>query len=229
MKINKKNIVSIIYDLLIIGLILFLGISIYYNYILQNQIEERDKIIYELSTNSINLKEKLLDKFFHIEYDSISSVEIFTLKDDYLSTEHHNKIIKNITRLDSIEYTNLIQEYNKLVHKYNDKQKNTDTLITNYNTLIAQYNTIVHKYNKQVHKTDSITSIMENQKIALDLIEKSFDIKYVTEHFNNKTKISLLSEKADSAFLLLPYFRDRLQYDSLKKCWEIKIKQPFWK
>lgn len=32
-----------------------------------------------------------------------------------------------------------------------------------------------------------------------------------------------------SAFMLLPYFKDRLQYDSLKNCWNIEVKCPFGK
>ena len=81
MKINKKNIASIIFDLLIVSLFLLLGISMYYNNVLQNQIEERDRIINKLSINNNNLRERILNKYFNIQYDSISSIEIYTLKD----------------------------------------------------------------------------------------------------------------------------------------------------
>ena len=232
-KINKKNIASILADLLIIGLCSLLGTSMYYNYVLQEQIEERDKIIHKLSTNSDILREKILNKYFNIEYDSISSVEIFTLKDNYMSANNHNQIVKNITSADSIEYTHLIKDYNLLVDKYNNMQKvyeiNADTLITEYNTLISQYNILVEKNKKLVNELDSIYSITKTQESALKLIEKNFSIRYTSNISGNQIKVSLLSEKADSAFLLFPYFKDRLQYDSLKKSWNIEVKRPFWK
>ena len=232
-KINKKYIASILADLLIVGLCSLLGASMYYNYVLQEQIEERDKIIHKLSTNSDILREKILNKYFDIEYDSISSVEIFTLKDNYISANNHNQIVKNITSADSIEYTHLIKDYNLLVDKYNNMQKmyenNEDTLITEYNTLITQYNILFEKNKKIANEIDSIYSITKSQESALKLIEKNFSIRYTSNISGNKIKVSLLSEKADSAFLLLPYFRDRLQYDSLKKCWIIETKRPFWK
>lgn len=199
MKINKKNIASIIFDLLIVSLFLLLGISMYYNNVLQNQIEERDRIINKLSINNNNLRERILNKYFNIQYDSISSIEIYTLKDEYVTTEYLNNIIK----LDSIEYTHLIKDYNKLVN---------------------EYNTLVNKYNIIIGKNDSVCSTIKNQNIALELIRKNFDITYTVEVSENKTRVSLSSEKADSAFLLLPHFKTRLQYDSLKQCWNIKVK-----
>lgn len=232
-KINKKYIASILADLLIVGLCSLLGASMYYNYVLQEQIEERDKIIHKLSTNSDILREKILNKYFDIEYDSISSVEIFTLKDNYMSANNHNQIVKNITSADSMEYTHLIRDYNLLADKYNNMQKvyenNEDTLITEYNTLISQYNILVEKNKKMANEIDSIYSITKSQESVLKLIEKNFGIRYTSNISGNKIKVSLLSEKADSAFLLLPYFRDRLQYDPLKKCWIIETKRPFWK
>ena len=88
---------------------------------------------------------------------------------------------------------------------------------------------MVEKNKKMANKIDSIYSIAKSQDIALNLIEKNFSIRYTSNISGNQIKVSLLSEKADSAFLLLPYFKDRLQYDSLKRCWNIDIKRPFWK
>lgn len=229
MKINKKNIASIIFDLLIIGLFLLLGISIYYNRALQNQIKERDRIINELSINNSNLRERILNKYFNIQYDSISSVEIFTLKEDYLPTEYHNRIVEDLTMSDSMKYVYLIYEYNTLVDKYNTSINKSDTLAVDYNTLVHKYNALLDKHNTTIFELDSINSIIKGQEIALNLIKKHFDIDYKTNTYDNKIEVSLVADKADSAFILLPFFRDRLQYDAINKCWNIDVKRSIRK
>ena len=38
----------------------------------------------------------------------------------------------------------------------------------------------------------------------------------------NQIKVSISAEKADSAFMLLPYYRKKLKFDNIKNVWIIK-------
>ena len=55
------------------------------------------------------------------------------------------------------------------------------------------------------------------------LIKRSYDIDYhVEDEGENQIKVSISAEKADSAFMLLPYYRKKLKFDNIKNVWIIK-------
>ena len=68
-----------------------------------------------------------------------------------------------------------------------------------------------------------ISSDEEIERIVpvISEIKKNFDISYGVNKDKDKIRVYLLSDKADSAFMLLPYFRDKIQYDPNKKRWII--------
>lgn len=59
--------------------------------------------------------------------------------------------------------------------------------------------------------------------MALSLIKKNFDIDFKGSMNNGKIQVKITCEKADSAFIILPYYRNKLRYNQ-SKIWEIKNK-----
>jgi hypothetical protein len=105
----------------IVGLIV-LGVSFYYNDNLEKQINERDKII-----ENLTFSQKLVEDYFDIKVDSVKGTIYYTLKVDKGITRTINTT-HTITETDTL----LIDDYNGLVVKYND-------LVALYNSISSQY------------------------------------------------------------------------------------------
>lgn len=198
-KINKKVIASVLADVITFSLLGGLCLSVYYNITLQEQIEERDKLIQDLSFNK-----ELVEKYFDIEIDTIKHMTYYTLKDKYQSRQIHKEIEKiRITELskDSAAFADIKRMYYELEDDYSSLQ---------------------HKYNNLVEDWNNNKNQKEAQKIALSLIEKSFGITYESKIDSNNIYVKLHSEKADSAFLLYPYFKNRLN-KTKEGTWTIEV------
>ena len=136
-----------------------------------------------------------------------------------------------------------------LVHKYflikKDSIKKEDSIITTTTYIlkeeyqpkeITKYTDIHHYHSVQYEKTEyalrgndtlslssSIQETKQASQMALGLIKRSYDIDYhVEDEGENQIKVSISAEKADSAFMLLPYYRKKLKFDNIKNVWIIK-------
>lgn len=177
--------------------------SIFYNiestqYIfeVEKEIEYRDSLIKKMT-----LSDELVKRYFDISFDSIKNETFYSLKKEKLATITSMKSFVEDRPAEIIETTVI-------------KEQGIDSLINSFDILLHDYNLLVRWANM---KADSL----EQSKIALELIKKNFDITYKFERDKDKSRLYLISDKADSAFLLLPYFRDKIQYDSENKCWLI--------
>ena len=194
--ISKKILMSILIDILTFIMLGILGISIYYNFILQEQIEERDRIIQDLSFNK-----KLVENYFEIQTDSIG------YKTYYLKQNEKEHAILDDARviLDSAAYLS-----EKCSKEYKD--------------IVIRYINLQHKYNSLLEDKESIVYQAETQKMALELIENSFGISYESKRDSNEIYVKIHAEKADSAFMLFPYYRNRLK-KSQGGTWLIEVEQ----
>ena len=146
--ISKKILMSILIDILTFIMLGILGISIYYNFILQEQIEERDRIIQDLSFNK-----KLVENYFEIQTDSIGYKTYYILKQN----EKEHAILDDArVILDSAAYLS-----EKCSKEYKD--------------IVIRYINLQHKYNSLLEDKESIVYQAETQKMALELIENSFE------------------------------------------------------
>lgn len=161
---------------------------------IDSQLEKRDSII-----NSLTFSDQLVKDYFDIQYDSIKNTTSYSLKKDKKSIVVHN--------------TNTITE--KI------KETTITKTISNSsnNTLVNEYNSLARKYNKLVDMTNTKEDSLSEIKLALKLIKNSYGISYTSTRANDKLYVTLKAEKADSAFMLLPHYRDRLTYDKSKKAW----------
>lgn len=162
----------------------------------ENEIEYRDSIIKKMT-----LSDELVKRYFDISFDSIKNETFYTLKKEKLATITSMKRYVEDKPMEIVETTVITEQ-------------NIESLKNNIGELMHDYNTLVHWAN---NKVDSL----EQTKVALELIKKNYDISYGVSKDKNIRRVFLISEKADSAFMLFPYFRDRLQYDPTKKSWVV--------
>lgn len=192
----------------IIILLAFTFGSLYVNYIsmsyieeLESQILQRDSLIRELSISN-----ELVKEYFDISYDSISQMKTYSLKDSKRPV-----IEKTITQV----YVDTVKE--RTIETITIRNGN-DSVVDKYNTLVNSYNMLVGRFNA---KSDSLIET----GMALGLIKKKFDISYSSSREGNSISVHVDATKADSAFMLLPYYRDKLKFDEEKKCWMVETKK----
>lgn len=198
-----KYISVVIYIVLLVGLIIVMVKG--WNYVdnLERQVAERDMLIEELA-----FSESLIAEYFDIEQDSVKNVKTYTLKQSKRQqnvqvinrkSQEFVKEVEDILSSQLIEYNSLRSEYTRLVTAYND---------------------LIGKYNENYSYSEAL-------KAALSLIYGAYEIGYDIKMDSIKYKISLLpSPKIDSALILLPYFRENLEYDKEAGVWLITTKTP---
>lgn len=182
-------------------LIVLFFMSIFYNvastkYIneVEKEIEYRDSIIKKMT-----LSDELVKRYFDISYDSVKNETFYTLKKEKLAT------ITSMKRFVEDKPTEIVETTIITEQSIESLRNNIDDLLHDYNALVRWAN----------NKADSL----EQSKVALELIKKNYGISYGVNKDKENLKVFLISEKADSAFMLFPYFKDRLQYDPAKKYW----------
>lgn len=123
-----------------------------------------------------------------------------------------------------------------ITHMYNDDLKDDVTqkkeIITKYEQAVRR--DTIYTYHDQDGKEITMSSLLDDNlrlmnKISLLEMEKSMcetkleAIKklYGIEFVKERNEYHIEAKQADSAKLLLPVFRDRLKYDSIKKQWTV--------
>lgn len=212
-----NNLPSIIIVVFVIASLIANIICIYYIGELETQIEQRDSIISKLTFSNDLVKE-----YFDIVEDTATQQTLYTLKD-----EKKTKIIQ--TKTEYVDKPVMV----KPQFTRGDKVLSTDELLSIVNngdsayiekivSLSTQYNSLVNDYNKIQKEKRSLKDSVIFQGMALGLIKRSFDIDYTSRLEGNNYHVQLESSKADSAFMLFPYFKHKLKYDETKNSWIIK-------
>lgn len=191
---------------ILIGLFAFM---VYYNYTLQNQVYERDIIIKELA-----FSDSLVNKYFNVQLDTVHSFKTYTLKEEYGPKEIHHHTTETIRET----YTEYVEDTLAI----NSKQHQLIEVIEKYNTLIGEYNTLLNKTKEISGQMMLLSDSVQMQRMALSLIKRNFDIDFKGIMANGKIHVEIYCEKADSAFMILPYYREKLKFNSSKNMWEIK-------
>ncbi len=196
-----RKIMELLPILLIIGLFAALAYSIFYSSKLEEQIWERDKTIRELSFRS-----KLVEDYFDIEYNPDDSSTYYTLKD--------SKIPKKVVK----EYEYKDREIERIIDR-------TPSFHIGDSTIALKE--ISKNYNLLLDSIYRIENLVRRQRNALKLIEKNYGVQfdYSVDSNKNMTIITMKNhEKIDSALILLPYYRNRLEKKE-DGTWIIKLKE----
>ncbi|MDX9694536.1 MAG: hypothetical protein RBT49_01990 [Bacteroidales bacterium] len=227
----KEKISNVTRGLLLILIFIFLGVSIFYNIKLQEQVDKRDLIIEQLTQ-----RDSILNQIMEIKHDSISKTTTFSflvkdgkvmkyneLSDELVkSNNDYNQIINKHERLllennQNIENNKLlIQDYNNLYNDYKDFQKK-------YNNLIDAYNKNNESTKKNFNNYSQTIDSLSNYKTIVDLIRSRYFIDYQITNDGKYRRISIQSEKLDSALILLPYFKDRIKKEN--DVWKINTRK----
>lgn len=184
---------------------------------LETQITQRDSIISKLTFSNDLVKE-----YFDIVEDTVTQQTLYTLKDDKRTRiiQTKTEYVDNPVRVEpQFIRGNKVLTKEELLSIVN----NGDSIyIDKLNSLSEQYNTLVNKYNETQKEKMALKDTVIFQGMALGLIKRNFEIDYVSRLEGNNYHVQLEASKADSAFMLFPYFKHKMKYDDKKKSWVIK-------
>lgn len=180
----KKTIIVVF----LISLLSALFYSLHYSSELEEQIWERDLTIQDLTFRS-----KLVEKYFDIDYNQDNHTIYYSLKDS----------IRNSLLVSQKESFNLLKD---------DLHYSIDSLLVVYNSLVRQHNEVIDEYNLLAKKYNSLSREKQKLQSAVSLIQRHYKISYETT-VNSDTIITTLinTETVDSALILLPYYRDKIE------------------
>lgn len=211
---NKRQFSYLI--LLVIAVILLFTvftISSHYIVRLERQIDQRDSLIRELS-----ISDALVREYFNIEQDSSGHRTSYSLKD-----EKKTRVVERIETIKESQFSfdgkNI--SANEVAKKYLELQESAQKLNSEYNALIRRFNSLVKKYNTDIDSLREVTSI---SGLKLSSIQNKYGIsaKYTVSGNSHMCSLSG-TEQIDSALLLLPYYRDCLEYEQIDDSWNVTL------
>lgn len=207
----------------VFSLIIFLLLcgSLFTNYKLatylneyEEQIERQDSMI-----SSLTFSNDLVKEFFDISEDTITHTTTYTLKESKRTKE-----IDHVTKYETPSYVRSGKEMasDEMVNSIiTSDQKSVEEI----KELVVQYNTLVHDYNELGRKFQSIHDSASVRDAALKLIKRNYDIDYSSNLDGDMRTVRVWGSKADSALLLLPYYRHKLSYDSKTGAWIVEYEK----
>lgn len=230
---TKERISKVTSSFLLLLILISLGVSLYYNMTLQEQINKRDFLIEKLTQ-----RDSILNKIMNIKYDSISKSISYSyrtrdgkiLKYNELSVEldksleDYNKIAEKHKSIVDQNNQN-INDYNSLSKSFNSLTQDHTKLIEKYNSLVGEYNELAERKTKLSNSFNQVTDSLSSFKTVIKLIQSNYPIDFKINQDGTIKEISIKAEQLDSALILLPYFRNRLKLDKDKKVWSIKTGQ----
>lgn len=180
------------------------------------QVEKQDSMIRRLTFSSDLVKE-----YFDIEEDTVAHTTTYSLKESKRTkeTEYITKYVEPTFVRDGKEMTT-----SELVASINATDTDQES-IEAVRSLVSKYNTLVHDYNQLREKYITTKDSMVIQEIALGLIKRNYAIDYNTNLKGGTRTIQVIGEKVDSALLLLPYYRHKLNYDPKSKAWIVEYEK----
>lgn len=217
MIIKKYNLPSI---LAVLFFVLFCG-SAFINYKLvsylneyDEQVEKQDSMIRRLTFSNDIVRE-----YFDIEEDTITHTTTYSLKES-----KREKIIEQITKYGESEFVKDGKKMSadELVASINASDKRSIEVLQ---AIGEKYNTLVHDYNELAKKLEEKSDSVLIQGMALGLIKRNYGIDYLSNLKGDMRIVQIQGSKVDSALLLLPYYRNKLSYDSKTKAWIIEYEK----
>lgn len=219
----KNNIIKIIKLLPHIAIVVGIVISFVANFVsleymkkLEYQVYQRDSIISELAFSNSLVKE-----YFDVIDDSVNNRKMYVLKDNKKTKVEITRYLEPTFsyNTESLTTDEFVKEINKKDSMY---QQLLTSLSSQNKKMYDEYNSLAEKYNKKIHEMNELRDTVVSQKIALNLIKKNYDIGYSWNVKGDLVEVRLESSKADSAYILLSNYREKLKYDEKKDVWIIK-------
>ena len=125
-----------------------------------------------------------------------------------------------ITYMSNDDLRDDVTQKKEIITKY-EKAVSHDTIHTYYDESGKEITVpiLLDDNLKLMNKIHDLEFKLDQYEMKLQSIEAQYGIKVV----NDKNLYHLEGRKVDSALLLLPVFRDKMTYDSIKKQWTISV------
>lgn len=191
------------------------GSFAYYSVQLERSIDDKNEIIrrYQYQDSIFSRLLDQTDTSKYISYRICNGVPVtyhqLACKYDSLQTKYNELLMENAHNQDVLE---LIQQ----LYPYEVTERDGNIRVTglNYRSQISSANAKIDSLDRLNKKTYNKYDI---EKLKLELILKNYPITLKQD----STRIILEAPKLDSAMMLLPYYRDKLTYDSITRTWSI--------
>lgn len=211
---NKK---ASIHIWLLSFLFMMWGAMVYIHYEQRVMIKEYQDVIAKQDSmiRDMSFSNELVKEYFDIKEDSLTHQRSYVLKSEKGITKKEKEYLKVEPGilLDGAEVT-----VDELIAHFNANEHEKGEII---NILAEKYNFLVRNYNVIVKERNVLSDSLQIHRVALGLIKKGFGIDYTSQIKDSIISVHLLCDQADSAFVLLRYYRDKITYDSDKKAWII--------
>ena len=165
--------------------------------------EETNKRAMELE--AILAKERADNKFAAIAF---TLTILFVLAFAFITNMYNDNLLEDVTQKKEIitKYEQAVRH--DTIHTYYDESGKEITVPS-----------LLDDNLKLMNKIHDLEFKLDQYEMKLQSIEAQYGIKVV----NDKNLYHLEGRKVDSALLLLPVFRDKMTYDSIKKQWTISV------
>lgn len=174
-------------------------------------IAKQDSMIKELSFSN-----ELVKEYFDVNEDSLTHQKAYVLKSEK-SLRIKEKEYINIEPKLFLDGTEI--SVDDLVSQFNTNEKEKEEIIKD---LINNCNSWIQKYDVLAKEKKIQKDSLQMQKMVLGLINKNYGIDYSGVINDTIISIHLLSNQADSAFVLLKLYRDKMSYNPDINAWIIK-------
>lgn len=163
--------------------------------------EETNKRAMELE--AILAKERADNKFAAIAF---TLTILFVLAFAFITNMYNDNLLEDVTQKKEIitKYEQAVRH--DTIHTYYDESGKEITV-----------SSLLDDNMRLMNKVSLLEMEISMYKTKLDAIKQLYGIEFVKE----KNEYRIEAKQADSAKLLLPVFRDRLKYDSIKKQWSV--------
>ena len=163
--------------------------------------EETNKRAMELE--AILAKERADNKFAAIAF---TLTILFVLAFAFITNMYNDNLLEDVTQKKEIitKYEQAVRH--DTIHTYYDESGKEITV-----------SSLLDDNMRLMNKVSLLEMEISMYETKLDAIKQLYGIEFVKER--NEYRIE--AKQADSAKLLLPVFRDRLKYDSIKKQWTV--------
>lgn len=163
--------------------------------------EETNKRAMELE--AILAKERADNKFAAIAF---TLTILFVLAFAFITNMYNDNLLEDVTQKKEIitKYEQAVRH--DTIHTYYDESGKEITV-----------SSLLDDNMRLMNKVSLLEMEISMYETKLDAIKQLYGIEFVKE----KNEYRIEAKQADSAKLLLPVFRDRLKYDSIKKQWSV--------
>jgi len=232
---KKDNRLSFLFNMLFLGLFIFAGI---YIYLLgtDNDNLHKDNVIKTNIINNLQRTDSLFNQIMNVQYDSLGNKvyyfsrnnigEIITydeLHEKKQALEHEVSNLEN--KVSDLQWEHSM--LNKLISvEINPKDKSKSVSYLSREGKALTYGDLIDMHKSQdAENNEFITKInsLRSDSLVFEQKIRMVKEKYGIETVEKDGYLFVKGLEVDSALMLLPYYRDKIKYNTEKQSWTITL------